>query len=80
MKTSEYNTISAYILGCELTRQFSRSFIHLVGKRPDQHTRRSWAEILSNPVASDLQSLGSKEKTVEQSVVLSLNLCSVSLT
>ena len=38
MKTSEYDTISAYILGCELTRQFGRSFIHSVGKRPDQHT------------------------------------------
>ena len=69
---------------------------HLVGKKPDTidllkmaqrelatisaYSRRSRAEILSSPVALDLQSLDSKEKTVEQSVVLSSNLCSVSLT
>ena len=44
------------------------------------HSRRSRAEILSSPVALDLQSLDNKEKTVEQSVVLSWNLGSVSLT
>ena len=43
------------------------------------HSRRSSAEILSSPVALDLQSLDSKEKTFEQSVVLSSNLWSVSL-
>ena len=44
------------------------------------HSRRSRAEILSRPVTLDL-SLDSKEKTVEQSVVLSSsNLCSASLT
>ena len=70
--------------------------MHSVGKTPDTidllkmaqrelatrstHSRRSRAEILSSPVALDLQSLDNKEKTVEQSVVLSLNLCPVSLT
>ena len=69
---------------------------HSVGKTPDTidllkiaqrelatrsaHSRRSRAEILSRPVALDLQSLDNKEKTVEQSVVLSSNLCSVSIT
>ena len=43
------------------------------------HSRRSCAEILSRPVALDLQSLDNKEKTVKQSVVLSSNLCSVSI-
>ena len=33
------------------------------------HSRRSSAEILSSPVALDLQSLDTKEKTFEQSVV-----------
>ena len=44
------------------------------------HSRRIRAEILSIAVALDLQSLDSKEKTFEQSVVLSSNLWSVSLT
>ena len=43
------------------------------------HSRRSRAEILSRPVALDLQRLDNKEKTVKQSVVLSLNRCLVSL-
>ena len=44
------------------------------------HSRRSRAEILSRPVALDLQRLDNKEKTVKQSVVtLSSNRCLVSL-
>ena len=43
------------------------------------HSRRSRAEILSWPVALDLQRLDNKEKTVKHSVVLSSNRCSVSL-
>ena len=39
------------------------------------HSRRSCAKILSRLVTLDLQSLDNKQKTVQQSVVLSLNLC-----
>ena len=39
------------------------------------HLRRRCAEILSRPVASDLQSLDSRENTFEHSIVLGSNLC-----
>ena len=42
------------------------------------HSRRRRAEILSRPVAFDLQSLDSRENTFEHSIVLSSILCSVS--
>jgi len=44
------------------------------------HSPSSRAEILSRPVALDLQSLDNKEKIVKQSLVLSSNFYSVSLT
>ena len=69
---------------------------HSVGKTPDTidllkmaqrelatrsaHSRRRRAEMLSRPVALDLQSLDNKGETIKQSVVLSSNLCSISLT
>ena len=48
--------------------------VHSDSANKSGHSRRSLAEILSKPVALDLQSLDKRERTVERSVGFKSNL------